>query len=98
MDTISFFAIGCGSVNPDTPAGRITEGTTTLQNPVEVSFGGTPGKVVWSGLSPGSVGLCQINVEVPEAIMPLGLDLFPVAVAIRINNEPAPQVSLTLRR
>ena len=68
-----------------------------LQNLVEVSFGGTPGKVVWSGLSPGSVGLYQINVEAPEAIIPPGLDVVPVAVTVRINNEPAPQVSLTIR-
>jgi uncharacterized protein (TIGR03437 family) len=97
-DTITFFAIGCGPATPDTPAGRITEGTPALQSPVEVSFGGTPGKVIWAGLSPGSVGLYQINVEAPAGIVPSGLELLSVAVTIRIDNEPAQQVSITLRR
>jgi uncharacterized protein (TIGR03437 family) len=97
-DTITFFAIGCGPVTPDTPAGRIAEGLPVLQSTVEVNFGGTPGKVTWAGLSPGSVGLYQINVEVPADIVPSGLDLLSVPVTIRIDNEPAQQVLSRLRR
>ena len=31
----------------------------------EVTFGGAPGELIYSGLTPGLVGLYQINVSVP---------------------------------
>ncbi len=64
-DTVTFFGIGFGPVAPDIPSGRIARQAGTLAAPVEVAFDGVPAKVTYAGLSPGSVGLYQLNVVVP---------------------------------
>jgi uncharacterized protein (TIGR03437 family) len=96
-DLVSFFAIGCGPVTPDVPAGRITSGLHVLEG-VTVEFDGLPARIVWAGLSPGSVGLYQINVEVPPAILPEGYDQTSSTAVIRVNGVPGPRVSLTVQR
>jgi uncharacterized protein (TIGR03437 family) len=42
---------------------------TTALTPI-VFIGATPVKPVYSGLSPGSVGLYQVNVQVPAGLGP----------------------------
>jgi len=96
-DTISFFAIGCGQVVPDVPPGRITSGLHVLEG-VAVEFNDLPAKVVWAGLSPGSVGLYQINVEVPSGLVPEGSEQISSMVVIRVNGIAGPRVFLTVQR
>jgi uncharacterized protein (TIGR03437 family) len=34
--------------------------------PITVTLGDVPVKVKWVGLSPGSIGLAQVNIEIPQ--------------------------------
>lgn len=65
-DVITLWGIGFGNVTPNTPAGQIASGQTSLTASPVFSFAGTaaatPG---YAGLAPGSVGLYQFNVTVP---------------------------------
>ena len=50
-------------VEPGYPAAEVPLSLTTVQP--EVTFGGAPGDVIYSGLTPNLVGLHQINVRIP---------------------------------
>ncbi len=65
-DNITLYGIGFGPVTPDTPAGQVVQGQSTLQNTLQVSFGGVAAKVTYKGLTPGYLGLYQFNVVVPN--------------------------------
>lgn len=66
-DTIVIYGVGFGQVNPDTPAGRPAPANTSLVAPLRVFFGQTEATTVqYKGLSPGSYGLYQFNVVVPN--------------------------------
>jgi uncharacterized protein (TIGR03437 family) len=64
-DVIVLYGIGFGPVTPDIPAGQIAQQANTLTSGLDVSIGGTPAKVDYSGLAPNYVGLYQFNIEVP---------------------------------
>jgi minor extracellular serine protease Vpr len=86
-DTLIIYANGLGPVNnrpasgeasPDTPAT-----TTTIP---KVTIGGVDVPVAFSGLTPGSVGLYQINVTVPSNT-PVGTQ--PMVVSIGgVSSSP----------
>ena len=42
--------------------------SNTLAGPLQVSIGGQPATVEYSGLAPGFVGLYQFNVVVPNIV------------------------------
>ncbi len=65
-DTIILYGVGFGPVTPDSPAGQIVTLTNQLQAKFQVSFGGTPATVTFSGLTGGYLGLYQFNVIVPS--------------------------------
>lgn len=64
-ETIIIYAIGCGAVSPASAPGVIAPSGTTLPDP-RVFFGDAPATVSFAGLSPGSIGLYQFNVIVPN--------------------------------
>ena len=64
-DTLTLYGIGFGQVIPNIPAGQIAELTTALQSTLQITFAGVPATLTYAGLSPGFVGLYQINVVVP---------------------------------
>jgi uncharacterized protein (TIGR03437 family) len=66
-ETIVLYGVGFGPVTPPTPAGQISTSLNTLNTPVHFLFGQTPASsVTYEGLAPGTVGLYQINVVVPN--------------------------------
>lgn len=65
-DTILLYGVGFGPVTPNIPAGQIAEQSSSLASNLQVSFGGTPAKVAYDGLTPNFVGLYQFNVVVPN--------------------------------
>jgi uncharacterized protein (TIGR03437 family) len=69
-DSIVLFGVGFGPVTPDVPIGRIADGPTSLNAPVAVTFARTAtpvsGTVVYAGLMPGTIGLYQFNVVLPD--------------------------------
>jgi uncharacterized protein (TIGR03437 family) len=87
--TISLYVNGLGAVNHTPASGDPTPSqqlTTTAVNPT-VTIGGVNAQVGFSGLSPSSIGLYQINVTVPSQA-PAGLQ--PVVITIDgIDSQPA---------
>jgi uncharacterized protein (TIGR03437 family) len=67
-ENITIYGIGFGSVTPNIEAGVIASQADALDTPVTVLFGQTPATVTYAGLSPGSVGLYQLNVTVPAGL------------------------------
>lgn len=64
-DVITLFAVGCGPTTPAIPPGQIATQTASLPQ-VNVTIGGAPARVLYAGLAPGTVGLYQFNVEIPQ--------------------------------
>jgi uncharacterized protein (TIGR03437 family) len=77
-DTLVIYATGLGQTTPAVPAGLPAPSDTlagVLVAP-KVDLGGMPLTVLFAGLTPGEVGVYQINVTVPRnAPMGLGVSL-----------------------
>jgi len=66
-ETLILYAAGLGPVNPRVAAGEAASADpfSVTTESVEVTIGGHPYPVLWSGLAPGMVGIYQINLYVP---------------------------------
>ena len=60
------YGIGFGPVSDGTQAGVIDQAANQLNASVNISIGGQTAQVTYAGLTPGSVGLYQFNVVVPD--------------------------------
>jgi uncharacterized protein (TIGR03437 family) len=65
-DTIVLYGVGFGPVSPTAKAGQTVQFQNKLTTPVQILFGQTSAALAYQGLSPGSVGLYQFNVVVPN--------------------------------
>jgi uncharacterized protein (TIGR03437 family) len=67
-ETIIIYGVGFGGVSPSSVnfAGQIVGATNTLANQFSVTFGTSPGVLLYDGLAPSFVGLYQFNVTVPQ--------------------------------
>jgi len=65
-DTLTLYGVGFGPVVPAIPAGQIVQQVNSLASSFQVSIGGVPASVLYSGLAPNYVGLYQFNVTVPS--------------------------------
>jgi len=79
-ETIVIYGIGFGPVVPTTPAGDIAPASTRFFESLQFWFGQTAAQQVpYAGLAPGSVGLYQFNIVVPQVsdsdLVPLTFDL-----------------------
>jgi uncharacterized protein (TIGR03437 family) len=85
---IVLYCNGLGPVTNQQPSGAPASGTSisaTTTTPV-VTIGGQPAQVIFSGLSPGFVGLYQVNVYVPSG---LSAGNQPITIAIGGNTSPS---------
>lgn len=94
-DTIVIYCTGLGEVNPPVPAGTVAPLTALSRTVHEVAatVGGVPATVTFAGLTPGSVGLYQVNAIVPGGVAPgdrveliltvAGQQSRPVTIAVR---------------
>jgi uncharacterized protein (TIGR03437 family) len=93
-DILAIFCTGLGAVNPAVPDGAgapASPPAATVATP-SVSIGGRPAKVPFSGLSPGFVGLYQIDVIVPDGITPG--NQVPVVLSIAGQTGPAATIAV----
>ncbi|HEY9250886.1 MAG TPA: hypothetical protein VIO38_17215, partial [Rariglobus sp.] len=66
---ITIYCVGLGAVHNPPPTGAATpDASSTTKAPVSVLLNGTPYATTYAGLSPGSVGLFQVNLQIPEAV------------------------------
>jgi uncharacterized protein (TIGR03437 family) len=67
-DTIILYGIGFGPVSDNVPAGYIATQLDYITSlpPLQILFGQTPATISYQGLAPGTVGLYQFNVVVPN--------------------------------
>jgi uncharacterized protein (TIGR03437 family) len=65
-DTVVLYGVGFGPVTPNAGAGTVVQQDNKLALPFQVFVGGMPAVVSYAGLAPGTVGLYQFNVVVPN--------------------------------
>lgn len=73
-DQITIYLTGLGSTNPAVETGAPASGPAPAIVPAAVTIGGVPIPIHFAGLSPGMVGVYQIDAEIPGAA-PTGVDL-----------------------
>jgi uncharacterized protein (TIGR03437 family) len=91
-DVVEIYCTGLGPVNPAVSEGAMspTPAAATMQVP-SVTIGGLPAKVTFAGLTPGSVGLYQVNAVVPPDV------LKGSAVPVVVTMDPqASQAGVTI--
>src|SRR5436309_3688434 len=66
-ETLILYAAGLGPVDPGVAAGEAASADpfSVTRESIQVTIGGHPYPVLWSGLAPGMVGIYQINLYVP---------------------------------
>ena len=93
------YCSGLGAVTPKVKEGSPAPGVpplSTTDNPVTVTIGGKPATVAFSGLTPGSVGLYQINAVVPSGI--ITGDAVPVVIGVAGQTSPiSPPVTMAVK-
>jgi uncharacterized protein (TIGR03437 family) len=69
-DDLVIFATGLGRTSPAIQAGQAApaDPLSAAVTPVEVTLDGIPLEVVYAGLTPGGVGVYQINVKAPRGL------------------------------
>jgi uncharacterized protein (TIGR03437 family) len=70
-DYLAIFATGLGAVQPSIESGSAAPSVEPLARTVGtplVTIDGIPAEVIYSGLTPGMVGLYQVNIQVPAGI------------------------------
>lgn len=65
-DRIIIYALGCGPTAPATSGGVVTPANSPVSSNYEVRIGGQKATVEFFGAVPGSIGLYQINVVIPN--------------------------------
>jgi len=68
-ETLVMYLVGMGATNPPVASGAASPSATLaiVTNQPAVSVGSQPATVSFAGLTPGFVGLYQINFEVPQS-------------------------------
>ncbi len=77
-DTLTVYAIGLGATTTAVATGAAASGADAVTSTPLVFFGdfvSEPATPLYAGLSPGSVGLYQVNVTIPDGVPPGNVDL-----------------------
>jgi uncharacterized protein (TIGR03437 family) len=92
-EIIVIYCTGLGAVTPVIPPGfpAPADPLSTTTHPVIVSIGGSTASVDFAGLSPGFVGLYQVNARVP-----LGVSGDAVPVTLTVSGQVSPVVTMAV--
>ena len=94
-EVVTLFATGLGPVQPFVPTGwpAPPQPLAMTANPITVTLGSVPARVLFSGLAPGFAGLYQVNFEVPVGTA-LG---DAVSLSVSVANTASSPVALPVR-
>ena len=94
-DVVVVYCTGLGATNPAVRSGETapTSPLAKVTTPVTVTIGGQPATVQFAGLTPGFVGLYQVNVQIPSGINPGS----SVPLVISQDGVPSNTVTLAIR-
>lgn len=94
-DYLLMYCVGLGITNPPIADGVVSPGPPLLANApgVTVNIGGRDAQVLFAGLTPGFVGLYQINVIMPSGV-PAGS---AVPLTVTVAGRTSPAVNLPVR-
>jgi uncharacterized protein (TIGR03437 family) len=92
-DIIMLYLTGMGATNPPVPTGMLAPASPPALTsiPPQVTIGGTTANVLFSGLTPGGVGLYQINVQIPA-----GAPSGDLPIVVSQNNIASNSATLVL--
>ncbi len=84
-DDLVIYATGLGITNPEVPVGAPApfEPLAHAVNTPKITLGGVTLSVLFAGLTPGLIGVYQVNVLVPRSV-PIGFD-----IPLRIEQSAA---------
>ena len=90
-EVLIMYLVGMGATNPSTPTGQQTTGPLepAVVQPI-VTVGSQQAVVSFAGLSPGGIGLYQINFQVPAGV-PAGSEnvtVTPVTEEANVTTLP----------
>jgi uncharacterized protein (TIGR03437 family) len=87
-ETVVIYCTGLGAVTPAVSTGAAAPSSplATTVNPVTVQIGGKAAAVSFSGLTPASAGLYQVNAVVPSGIATS--DTVPVVLTVAGQTSP----------
>jgi len=89
-ETMILYGVGFGPVTPIIAAGAVVQSENRLALPFQIFFGGAPAAVSYAGLAPGTVGLYQFNVVVPD-----GAAGDAVPITLKVNGRSGQQALYT---
>jgi len=95
-DVVVVYCGGLGAVTPKIDAGTAGPLTQLLKtvSTVTATVQGLPAKVEFAGLTPGSVGLYQVNLRIPDGIV----DADTAVLQLSVDGQLSPTVGLSLQR
>jgi uncharacterized protein (TIGR03437 family) len=95
-DVIEIYGLGLGAVSPAVPEGTLAPldvlSKTVL--PPTVTIGAKSAKVVYSGLTPGSIGIYQVNAMIPGGLT--SSDVVPLFITVDGHSSQS-AVTLAIR-
>jgi uncharacterized protein (TIGR03437 family) len=94
-DVVVIYCAGLGAVAPGVEAGSASPASppAATAEAVKVRLGGIDVPVLFAGLTPGFVGLYQINAQVPEGV-PAGSE---AALTIEVGGQQSPAAALAVQ-
>jgi uncharacterized protein (TIGR03437 family) len=94
-DTVEIYCTGLGAVSPAVTEGNPSPGSPPLPavtQDVNVLIGGVSAELSFKGLTPGAVGLYQVNAVIPAGL-PAGYSDLPIVITVG-SHESQPGVTL----
>jgi uncharacterized protein (TIGR03437 family) len=93
-DSIVIECAGLGAVNPPVAAGVAAPSPPSVAvNPVSVTVGGIPAKVLSATLRPGRYGVYQVMAYVPAGVAPGDA----VPIQLRVKGQVSPPVTIAIK-
>jgi len=91
-DVVVVYCTGLGATNPAVRSGEAAPASPLAKvvTPVTVTIGGQPAVVQFAGLTPGFVGLYQVNAQIPAGVTP------SAAVSLVLSQDGVPSNTVTL--